>query len=86
MVISKKQEIIKQRAIKHGLLFIKRNSTIRSVAKETGFSKSIVHLDLHRLKEIHPDLYNEVVNKMNFNFSVKHIRGGNTMKMKKKKG
>jgi hypothetical protein len=83
-----KQSEIEKRAIKHGKLFIEKNATIRSVAKETGSNKSTVHLDLHRLKEIHPALFEKVEQKLNYNFAVKHIRGGESCRKyweKKKK-
>jgi hypothetical protein len=76
-----KQEEIKERAIKHGLLFIKREfKTIRALAKYTGFNKSTVHLDLHKLEEFHPALYEKVKEKLDFNNSTKHIRGGESNK------
>jgi putative DeoR family transcriptional regulator (stage III sporulation protein D) len=86
MVKKSKAELINERAIKHGLLFIERNATIRSVAQETKNNKSTIHLDLHRLESIHPDLYKLVQEKLEFNSSVKHIRGGeNTRKMWEKR-
>lgn len=81
-----KQDLIKKRAIEHGLLFIKRDATIRSVGKETGTDKTTVHLDLHRLEEYHPALYQLVKEKLDFNASIKHLRGGeSTRKIWKKK-
>lgn len=83
-----RQDIIKKRAIEHGLLFIKRNATIRSVGKETGADKTTVHLDLHRLEKYHPALYLLVKEKLDFNAKVRHIRGGESTKKiwDKKKG
>lgn len=76
MVKKPKSEIVKERAIKHGLLFIKRNATVRSVAKLTGASKTTVHLDLLRLEKIHSELYKKVREKLDYNMAVRHIRGG----------
>lgn len=68
---------IKERAIKHGLLFIQRDENIRSVAKKNGYSKSTVHIDLTlRLPEVHPELAKKVRSKLDYNISYRHIRGG----------
>ena len=49
------------RAIKEGYLMLEEESTVRSVAKIVGFSKSTVHNDVTiRLKEIDYDLYIKV--------------------------
>lgn len=77
-----KLEEIKIRAIKHGRLFIKRDATVRTVAKESGFSKSTVHLDLHRLEFIHFDLYKKCMKKLNYHKSVRSIRGGEASRKK----
>lgn len=82
MVKEKKADIIKRRAIEHGLLFIKRDATVRTVAKETGLSKSTVHLDLLRLQEVHPGLWEKVKEKLALNFALKHIRGGEVTRKK----
>jgi putative DeoR family transcriptional regulator (stage III sporulation protein D) len=82
MVRSKKEEIEK-RAIDNGLLFIQRDvKTIRDLAKKTGQNKSTIHLDLHRLESIHPELFHKVQEKLNFNNNAKHIRGGQARKKK----
>lgn len=80
--MSPKQLEMKRRAIKHGMLFIKKGENIRSVSKATGYTKSTVHLDLHRLEEYHHDLYLKVMEKLNFNLAVRHIRGGESNKKK----
>lgn len=86
MVKESKSEVIKKRAIEHGFLFIKRDfTTIRDVAKETGFSKTTVHLDLYRLKIIHPSLFEKVEEKINFNLATRHIRGGESSRKKAEK-
>lgn len=81
------KEQIKKRAINHGLLFIERNANIRTVAKKTGNSKSTVHLDLYRLKDYHMELFEKVKEKLEYNLSVRHLRGGysNQQKLLKKK-
>jgi putative DeoR family transcriptional regulator (stage III sporulation protein D) len=80
MVKEKKSDAIKKRAIEHGILFIKRDATVRSVAKLTGYSKTTVHLDLYRLEEIHPYLFQKVKEKLKLNTAVRHIRGGEATK------
>lgn len=77
-----KQEQIKERALKHGRLFIKRDATIRDVSKETGFSKSTIHLDLHRLEEIHFELYRKCMEKISFHKRVRSVRGGEVTRKK----
>ena len=48
------------RAIKEGYLMLEEDSTVRSVAKIVGFSKSTVHNDVTiRLKEIDYDLFHK---------------------------
>lgn len=77
-----KHEAIVKRSIEHGMLFIKRDATIRSVAKETGYNKSTVHLDLHRLEKVHPALYDKVKEKLSWNSATKHQRGGEATRKK----
>lgn len=87
MIMAEKSysEKIKKRAIKHGLLFIKRNQTIRTVAQQTGFAKGTVHLDLHRLEFIRPELFEKVKQKLEFHLQVRHIRGGEASRKRHKK-
>ncbi|MCI5582522.1 MAG: sporulation transcriptional regulator SpoIIID [Anaeroplasma sp.] len=71
------------RAIKEGYLMLEEESTVRSVAKIVGFSKSTVHNDVTiRLKEIDYDLYIKVQDVLNYNKKIRHIRGGEATKRK----
>lgn len=71
------------RAIKEGYLMLEEDSTVRSVAKIVGFSKSTVHNDVTiRLKEIDYDLYIKVQDVLNYNKKIRHIRGGEATKRK----
>ena len=71
------------RAIKEGYLMHEEESTVRSVAKIVGFSKSTVHNDVTiRLKEIDYDLYIKVQDVLNYNKKIRHIRGGEATKRK----
>lgn len=59
------------------------NMTIREVAKRTGFSKSTVHTDIRkRLPKINKSMSNAVSEKLEYNFSTKHLRGGEATKKK----
>lgn len=81
------KEHIIERARKHGILFLERGATIRSVSNKTTYSKSTIHLDLHKLKDINIDLYYRVMSKLNFNRTTMHIKGGenNRLKWERKK-
>jgi putative DeoR family transcriptional regulator (stage III sporulation protein D) len=71
------KQYIRDRVVKHGLMFIQRDETIRSVAKKGIYSKSTIHKDLvQRLPDIHPELAAKVRSKLNDNISTRHIRGG----------
>ena len=57
--------------------------TIREVAKKFKVSKSTVHNDLTtRLKEIDVTLFNTIKEILNYNISVRHIRGGEATRRK----
>ena len=44
---------------------------------EFGISKSSVHKDMHeRLRQIHPGLYAEVREVLDYHHAVRHLRGG----------
>lgn len=74
---------IENRVLKSAWLFIKRGETIRSVADQVGYSKSTVSKDLKEpLKQINPELYAKVREKINKNWNEKHIRGGESLKRK----
>lgn len=60
-----------------------KNPTVRSFAKEEGWSKSTVHKDLtERLKECDKSLYNEVQEILQKNKDERHIRGGEATRQK----
>lgn len=74
------QDNLRKRALMHGRMFIKRDSTIRTVAKESGVSIQTVHNDLYKLKEIHPALFEKVKEKLTFNVNTRHIKAGEATK------
>ena len=74
---------IKNRVIKMANLFIDTKGTVREVAKIVGFSKSTVHHDLTtKLEDIDPHLYVEVKNLLEYNKKIRHIRGGESTRLK----
>ena len=77
---------LEQRIIKEADYILKNKATIRRCAKAFGVSKSTVHLDLSKkLRTIDCDKYNKVKALLAFNFCVKHLRGGQTIREKSKK-
>ena len=62
---------------------IKYNSTIRQCAKVFNVSKSTIHKDISiRLKKYNIKLYHMVKEILDYNFNVKHIRGGEATRKK----
>lgn len=69
--------IVEERAIELGEYIIENKATVRKTAKKFGVSKSTVHKDVsERLKNLNPNLYNEVKKILEINKSQRHIRGG----------
>lgn len=57
--------------------------TIRRCASAFGLSKSTVHGYMHvKLRYIDIDLYDEVQSVLDYNFSVRHLRGGESTRRK----
>lgn len=55
--------------------------TIRECASVFGLSKSTVHGYMHtKLKFVDAELYEEVQDILDYNFSVRHLRGGESTK------
>lgn len=82
---------IKQRVLTTAEIFLKNRSTVREVAKMVDCSKSTVHKDLtERLPEINYKLYEDVKNLLEYNKSIRHLRGGEATRRRflevKKKG
>lgn len=62
---------------------IEHKCTIRQCAEVFGLSKSTVHGYMHvKLKYTDIDLYDEVQSVLDYNFSVRHLRGGESTKNK----
>lgn len=62
---------------------LKTKSTVRKAGKKFGISKSTVHKDVsERLHSLDKDKYFAVKKILDFNLSVRHIRGGCATKEK----
>lgn len=74
------------RCEKLAIYILENKSTIRKTAEKFGLSKSTVHNDLSKkLKNENYSLYLSVRVLLKQNFELKHIRGGNSTKLKYKK-
>ena len=57
--------------------------TVREMALFFGISKSTVHKDLReRLLEIDKDMYEKVSNILQYHTDIRHIRGGESTRLK----
>lgn len=76
-------EAIRRRVVYQARIMLDDMLTVREVAKLIGLSKSTIHKDLtEKLKVIDFDLYNEVLNLLEYNKNIRHIRGGQKTKEK----
>lgn len=72
-----------ERAVTVGLFIAHTGATVRCAAKKYGISKSTVHKDVSvRLKQINPELYEQVRQVLAKNRDERHIRGGIATKLK----
>ena len=68
---------IQDRCLSLGKYIVRTGATVRQAAEEFGMSKSSVHKDVHdRLRSLHPGLYQEVRQVLNYHHAVRHLRGG----------
>lgn len=75
--------IISNRVIDEANYILTTNDTVRDIAKIFKVSKSTVHKDLHdRLKEINMELYNKVNDILRYHADIRHIRGGESTRLK----
>lgn len=75
--------LINERCIEMAEIILEKKITVREVAKIVGCSKSTVHKDLtERLPHIDYALYEEVKDLLDYNKTVRHIRGGLSTKLK----
>ncbi len=74
---------IKERTLQVANHIAQTQDTIRKTAQIYNLSKSTVHNDLAtRLNRIDHDLFERVKDVLDKNFAEKHIRGGNSTKLK----
>ncbi len=68
---------IQERCLFLGRHIAQTGATVRQTAETFGMSKSSVHKDVHdRLRGIHPGLYAEVQEILEYHHAVRHLRGG----------
>ena len=68
---------IQKRCVVLGRFILRTGATIRETAQAFGMSKSSVHKDVHeRLRSVHPGLYQEVRQVLDYHHAVRHLRGG----------
>lgn len=73
--------MIEDRILGEAKYILQTNATIRQTAEKFGVSKSTVHLDMSkRLIKIDSYLYYKVRDILEYNFSVRHLRGGESTK------
>lgn len=71
------KDYIEERAMDIAKYILTHKSTVRHCAHVFGVSKSTIHKDLsERLIKINPRLAEEVKELLEYNKSVRHIRGG----------
>ncbi len=74
---------IKNRVLKEANYILNTKKTIRNLAKKFKISKSTVHKDLHeRLKKINLKKYNKIQEIMKEHIKTRHIKGGESTKLK----
>lgn len=75
-----------ERAIQIAHYIIDNRATVRDASKVFGISKSTVHKDVsYKLKSIDSNLFELAKKVLDYNLSVRHIRGGESTKNKYKR-
>ncbi|MET3575445.1 putative DeoR family transcriptional regulator (stage III sporulation protein D) [Bhargavaea ullalensis] len=70
-----------------GELLLETGSTVRALARTTGYSKSTVHKDLtERLPDVNGDLAKEVARVLAYHKAIRHLRGGEATRRKWRSG
>ena len=71
------------RAVELGKYIAQTECTVRDAAKHFEMGKSTVHKDVtERLPVLEPELYERVRKILDYNLSVRHLRGGEATKQK----
>ena len=75
--------VIVKRVISEGEFMVRTGKTVREIAKVFGLSKSTIHKDLReRLLEVDVDLYKKVSSILQEHIDIRHIRGGESTRLK----
>ena len=75
--------VIVKRVINEGEFMVRTGKTVREIAKVFGLSKSTIHKDLReRLLEVDVDLYKKVSSILQEHIDIRHIRGGESTRLK----
>lgn len=76
-------ESISKRCVAIARYMLRHRATVRQAAKEYGLSKSAVHKDMiRRLPGINAQLGQEVAALLEYNKSVRHLRGGEATRLR----
>lgn len=76
-------DCISNRIIELGNYIAENACTVRAAAKKFGMGKSTVHKYVaEQLADLDPSLYEKVRRILDYNLSVRHIRGGEATKRK----
>ena len=71
------------RAVELGKYIVETSCTVRDAAKQFDLGKSTVHKDVtERLPRLEPELAEQVRKILDYNLSVRHLRGGEATKQK----
>ncbi len=74
---------INERILNEAQVILKTGHTIREIAKLFNVSKSTVHKDLHeRLLRLDKEKYRKVDKILKYHINIRHIRGGESTKLK----
>ena len=76
----------KKKIIKEADYFLNQDITIRELSQILKRSKSAIHKDLNNhLSKINPEKYKEVKKKLETHKTIRHIKGGESTKLKYQK-
>ena len=71
------------RAVELGKYIVEHACTVRAAATRFELGKSTVHKDVtERLEKIDPELFDSVRKVLDYNLSVRHLRGGEATRNK----
>ena len=74
---------IVSRVVEEGQYMVETGKTVREIAKVFHLSKSTIHKDLReRLLEVDVNLYKKVSNILQEHIDIRHIRGGESTRLK----